>query len=411
MTIAAPRITRLSWTDPDLGPLDLPGGRIAIRAGYGSGLARRQSDPPATVWAVCDRGPNIKLADAVRRFGLAAPAALAGRAGAKLMPRLDLGPALAELRVEEDRVVLVRTLRIASASGEPLPGLPVPGADHDRQEPVFGLSGEPLGSHPAGADTEGVAALAGGGFWVADEYGPSLLRLDPAGRVEQRWFPRCAPVPGGGAAAALLPGIAARRQINRGFEAIALSPDENALWVAFQSPLAHPDEEAHRGARHVRIWRLDASSGDVARQFLYPLDPPETFLRDTARGQVEWGDLKVCEIVAAGPDHLLVLERASQTSKIYRIRPSDGDAVAPRHLDAATRPTIEEMSEEGSLDQPALAKTLLFSSDEAPEVAADLEGMVLLAPDTLLLVSDNDFGVGGAETSFWRLRFDAPVVP
>ena len=44
------------------------------------------------------------------------------------------------------------------------------------------------------------------------------------------------------------------------------------------------------------------------------------------------------------------------------------------------------------------------------EVAADLEGMAILSDDELILVSDNDFGVEGAETSFWRLRFDAPVL-
>jgi hypothetical protein len=57
-----------------------------------------------------------------------------------------------------------------------------------------------------------------------------------------------------------------------------------------------------------------------------------------------------------------------------------------------------------------LAKQLLFSSDEAPEVAADLEGMAILSPSELLLVNDNDFGVEGAETSFWRIRFDRPVL-
>ena len=57
-----------------------------------------------------------------------------------------------------------------------------------------------------------------------------------------------------------------------------------------------------------------------------------------------------------------------------------------------------------------LAKRLLFSSDEAPEVGADLEGMAILSPTELLLVNDNDFGVEGAETGFWRVRFDQPLL-
>jgi hypothetical protein len=51
----------------------------------------------------------------------------------------------------------------------------------------------------------------------------------------------------------------------------------------------------------------------------------------------------------------------------------------------------------------------LFSTDDHPEVAADLEGMAILSPTELLLVSDNDFGVEGAETSFWRVEFPEPL--
>jgi hypothetical protein len=57
-----------------------------------------------------------------------------------------------------------------------------------------------------------------------------------------------------------------------------------------------------------------------------------------------------------------------------------------------------------------LEKERVFSSDDHPEVAADLEGMAILSLSELLLVSDNDFGVEGAETSFWRLRFERPLL-
>lgn len=400
-------ITRLAWQDPDLGALDLPGGRLNVRAGFGSGLSRRPGDPPGRVWAVCDRGPNIKLKPAVARFGLDALALHFESDGAKLMPRLDLGPALAELQVERDRVTLVRTLRLRTAAGKPLSGLPMPGP-HAEQEPVFGLGGEALGTDPTGADSEGVAAVAGG-FWVGDEYGPSLLRLDEEGVLLERWAPDgCAPLEESGyRLSPRLPAIAGRRQLNRGLEAIAA--EGRRLWIAFQSALAHPDVKAHKAARHVRIWRLDANSGAVEAQFLYPLDPPETFRRDGAKGEVERGDLKISEMVHLGGDAMIMLERGSETTKLYRVGLAPDYACNPRHLDVATRPTIEEMSGDGTLDLPVLEKTLLFSTDDAPEVAADLEGMVLLSPTELLLSSDNDFGVDGAETTFWRLRFEAPL--
>lgn len=405
-------VERLDWADESLGEIELPKRVMRFRSGFGSGLSRRAGDPPGIVWAVGDRGPNIKVKAAVKLYGLDHLEPLRSEEGVKIMPRLDLGPAIAELRIAGERVELVRSLRITDAQGRSVSGLPVPGGPHTRCEPAFDLDGNPLDPDPSGLDSEGIAALADGGFWVGDEFGPSLVRLDPDGRVLKRLVPEGVAL--GGAAypvEASLPAIAARRQLNRGFEAITLSPDGKWLFLAFQSPLAHPDEQAHEKARHVRLWRLDAVTGEVAAQYLYPLDRPETFLRDRAKKPLEQSDLKVSELCRVGSDSLLVLERGSQTTRIYKVTPAGAFMLPPEHLEIATRPSVEELSarEEGP-GLPVLAKSLLFDSDDAPEVGADLEGMAILSPSELLLVNDNDFGVEGAETGFWRVRFDQPLL-
>lgn len=403
-------VERLDWTDEPLGEIDLPKRTMRLRSGFGSGLSRRAGDPPGVVWAAGDRGPNIKVKAAVELYGLDRLEALGREAGAKIMPRLDIGPAIAELRVSGRRVELVRSLRIADSGGRAVSGLPVPGGPHTRHEPAFDLDGRKLPPDPSGLDTEGIAALADGGFWVSDEFGPSLVRIDGEGRVLRRLVPEGSDFEGAAyPVEACLPAIAARRQLNRGFEAIALSPDGEWLFIAFQSPLAHPDEDANAQARHVRLWRLDSGSGEVAAQYLYPLDPPETFRRDSAKKPLDPADLKVSELCWVGDDSLLVLERGSETTKIYRVAPSADLALPPEHLDGSTRPTVEELSA-GEIALPVLAKRLLFSSDDAPEVGADLEGMAILSPSELLLVSDNDFGVEGAETGFWRIRFGQPLL-
>ncbi|HEV2747187.1 MAG TPA: esterase-like activity of phytase family protein [Allosphingosinicella sp.] len=405
-------VRRLAWSDPELGTIDTPKLPMRIVAGFGSGLTRRRGDPAGIVWAIGDRGPNLKIKVAVKRFGLDHLKRSEAGSGAKVMPRPDLGPSIAELRVHGDRVELVREIRIRDMAGRPISGLPVPEGLHAECEPALDLRGARLEPDPGGADTEGIAALAGGGFWVGDEYGPSLLRVDGGGRVEERWVPAGHERLFGDAGHPVygaLPAIAAKRQLNRGFEAIALSPDENWLHLAFQSPLAHPDEAAHAQARHVRLWRLEAASGEVQAQFLYPLDPPDSFRRDRAKGKLDWSDLKISELAADGADDLLVLERASETTKIYRVTLDPAATLPTQHLDIATRPSVEELSVGGDLGLPVLGKSLIFSSDDAPEVAADLEGMVILSARDLLLINDNDFGVEGAETSFWLVTFDEPV--
>ncbi|RZI67197.1 MAG: esterase-like activity of phytase family protein [Pseudomonas sp.] len=401
------KIERLDWRDPEIGQVDVPSGKLTLRQGFGSGLAVRPGDPPHHFFALGDRGPNIKVRDAMRLYGLHGLAPLSGIPGAKIMPRIDVGPTLAQLRIVGDVVELVLTLPLTSANGQPITGLPNPASDHLLSEPIFDLEGAPIDPDPQGLDTEGLAATRDGRFWVGDEFGPSLVQLDEAGVVIRRLDPGERT---GKQEAGKLPAIAAKRQLNRGFEGLALSEDERWLYLAFQSPLAHPDKAAHRLARHVRIWRIDLATMEVVAQFAYPLDPPDSFARDAAAGAFDRSDIKVSELLWLSGDRLLVLERGSATTKLYLCPLFDAVALDPIHLDVATRPTLEELSAgPDPFDLPVLGKALIFSSDEHPAVSRDLEGMVLLSPSELLLVNDNDFGVEGAVTSFWRLTLSEPL--
>lgn len=406
-------VEKLVWSDESLGSVETPKGPLPLSRGLGSGLCVRAGDPPGTLWAIGDRGPNLKVGPAIDLYGLDHLAPLRGIDGAKIMPRPDIGPAISELRIDGDTLRLVRTFALRDNHGRAISGLPIPSDAFEEIEPVFGLDGAPLGADPSGADTESIAALKDGSFWVGEEYGPSLLKVSPDGRIIQRWIPKGLesffkdaryPVD------AVLPKIAARRRLNRGFEGLAISPDEHWLYVVFQSALAHPDDAAHDRGRTARIWKLDANTGKVAAQFLYPFDRPETFLCDGPYSK--WSDLKVCEAVALAPDRLLLLERISKTAKIYVVNLSpDFETPAP-HLKLRTRPTLEEM-DAAALERGGvrlLAKSLIFSTDDAPQIDQDLEGMAVLSPHEMILVNDNDFGVEGALTHFWRVRFKAPVL-
>lgn len=403
-------VERLRFDDVVLDEIALPGGRLRITLGLGSGLAIRPGDAPSRVWAVGDRGPNLTPAQAVYDWGLTALAPLRGQRRAKIMPRPDLGPVLVELRVEGDKVKVVRRLPLRTDDGREVSGLPPPTDAEGEREVAFGLDGARLPPDPGGADSEGLAALPDGDFWVSEEYGPSLLKLDTEGRVLVRWTPAGVRPPAdlGYPVHDLLPAIAARRRPNRGFEGLSASADGRRLFVAFQSALG--EDGGGGDAGFARLWTLDADTGAVLAQHLYPFDPPESFRRDTAAGPVGTGDLKICETVWLGPERLLVLERMSHTAKIYRVNLA-GRALAPEHLDETT-PALETLSgaELAAAGVPVLDKTLLLSTDDAESIAPDLEGMAALSDRELLLVNDNDFGIEGVETRFFRVRFDAPVL-
>lgn len=406
-----PAIHRLSWSDAHLADIPLPNGVMRLTRSLASGLCRTSIDDSQIFWGIGDRGPNIKPQSAVDRYGTAHLSSLSGLDGVKIMPLPTVGPALARFRVSNETIVLEEVIELTDALGQVITGLPVPSGPHAESEPVYDLSGRPLGTDPGGADTEGIAGMPDGTFWIAEEYGPSLLRVDRSGRVLARWVPagqgRCFenanyPVEEN------LPPLAGARKLNRGFEAIAASHDGRSLFVAFQSPLAHPDREAHEHSRHVRVWELDGTRGALIAEYIYPLDEPETFRRDAAAGKVSAHDIKISEMQLTGPRSMLLLERISLTTKIFQVT-LDKQAAAPGYLsDPDSRPSLEQMSSKQlhNAGIPVVGKTLIFSSDDHPEICGDLEGMILFDTETLLLSNDSDFGIEGAQTQFWLVPIE-----
>jgi hypothetical protein len=316
---------------------------------------------------VTDRGPNLFVSQAVDDYGLAHLEALRG-GDAKIMPMPDKGAEIVELAIEGDAVRMVKRMPLRTASGQRLSGAALPGGE---MEPLYDMQGRPLPPSALGADTEAIAAMPQGGFFVAEEYGPSLLKVDDTGVVTERW------VPAGReeelahpeiVVRGVLPAKAAHRRANRGFEALCTPPQGRTLYVGLQSGLEGGDE------RSAPIWKLDAKTGEVLAEFAYPFDEPASFRRDAARRKLGWKDLKICEFFGGFEDRLFVLERVSHTSKIHVVK-----------LGASPK------------------KELVFSSDDHPEIGPDIEGMTLLQSGQILICSDNDFGVEGAETGFWRI--------
>ncbi|BCW90380.1 hypothetical protein sos41_35480 [Alphaproteobacteria bacterium SO-S41] len=375
------KVTRLKWTDIALEKLKLPARTMKLTLGLGSGLAVRAGDTSGTLWAIGDRGPNLKLKDAIADYGLDVLKPHMGEKGAKLIPRPGIGPAIVELRLAGDSIEHVRTLALTGRRGRPISGLPIPGGEGREVEPAYDLNGNACPDDPSGADTEALVALSNGSFVVVEEYGPSIMKVNAKGCITMRWVPEGTEGALDGAdypVAGVLPASAAARRLNRGFEALALSPDEKALYVMFQSA-----PEGSTGAPVVPVLKLSARTGKLLATYAYPFDKPKSFRRDAAAGKVDEDDLKVSEVVALDGETLLVLERITETAKLYAVR-------LPRAMAG---------------EVPVLEKRLVFSTDDVPRIGPDVEGVALLTPTTLILVTDNDFGVAGAKTEFWKIEF------
>lgn len=110
----------------------------------------------------------------------------------------------------------------------------------EKNRPYSGLIVTPLSR----IDPEGLAPAKEGGFWVSDEYGPSVHRFDATGRRRASLA-----VP-----EEYLPGEKRGRTDNQGFEGLCLSPDGKTLTAALQSSLAQ--EGGRDGAEtRVLVWK------------------------------------------------------------------------------------------------------------------------------------------------------------
>jgi hypothetical protein len=156
MTTSPPfELTRLEWEDEALGEIALPKAALKISRSFGSGLFRRPSDPLGLIWATGDRGPNLKVQTMIERYGADHLGAHGALAGAKVMARPDVGPRIARLKLNGDRVELIDSFDVTDARGRPVSGLPMPESAHAKAEPALSLAGERLAPDPSGLDPEG----------------------------------------------------------------------------------------------------------------------------------------------------------------------------------------------------------------------------------------------------------------
>ena len=257
-----------------------------------------------------------------------------------------------------------------------------------------------------GIDPEGCALLADGTFWLCEEYRPSVLCCEADGTVIKRFIPKGVKLPSSDIQIVEnLPAHYAKRRANRGFESLALSPDESTIWALMQSPF---DNEAAERSGNVRLLGCNTENGQPTSEYVYRLGDPAA--ADFLTGGVVPNDGKLCAMAAIGPKKLLILEQSD-----------DGDAKMYRcDLDKATNVLGDDKDLDGvrnlsRVGVTPVKKTLvadlanllpLFASDitagqwqpepEGKVAGLKLEGLAVLDSNHIIVANDNDFNVDSA---------------
>ena len=390
-----------------LGQVEFAGGKtLDLTIGIGSALFHMPGDPTDEFYALTDRGPNIDCSASEKITGIPTAQACAGDDKAKLFPRPDFVPSIVKIKLNDDGTfVTTEWIQLKDAAGKTITGLSNP-LKAARTEAAFDKDGKQLPFDPNGLDPEGLVRLKDGTFWIGEEYGPSLVHVAADGQIIERLVPQGLEGDLSGATykvTGALPTILMKRQLNRGIEGLAIAPDESALYTIVQNPLANPDADAYKTATATRILKLDLKSQQVVGEFVYTLDPAESFKSDKSDKQ---SDVRISELTAVGVDKLIVLERIAKTTKLHAIDLSAATNILGTAWDKAeTSPSLEQIA---AADLAAngitpVTKKLWLDSADHPDLPEKVEGVAIVEGKELVLINDDDFGIEGAKTRIVRL--------
>jgi hypothetical protein len=274
--------------------------RILLGA-IGSDLWHGPNDAPGEFWMISDRGPNgqIKVDGKNRRTFW--------------VPEFD--PVILRIKTEGNAIRIIDKIPIVGQSSKPVTGMPnIEGYD----ETPYDYTGQRTFSYNAnGLDTEGLVRTVAGDFWVAEEYGPSLVHLDRSGKVLKRYIPEGVKLSGTDyPVAALLPAIYGKRKINRGFEGLALSSDQKTLYAVLQSPLWNPDKAVGDASRNTRLIVFDIQSEKVTAEYVYRFELARDF---EGNPKTPPDEMKLSGVVFLNSITLLILERTDLVARLYSV--------------------------------------------------------------------------------------------
>jgi hypothetical protein len=348
--------------------------RNILLGSVGSDLWRGPSDPRDEFWMVTDRGPNGQFrVDGKNRRTFWIP---------------EFNPAIVRVKLEGKSMRILQSVPIVGQSGKPVTGLPnLKGID---ETPYEYTAKNELPFNVNGIDSEGLVRTASGDFWISEEYTPSLLHVDRTGKVLKRYVPEGIKLDGADyPVAAVFPAIYGKRKINRGFEGLAISGDQNTLYVTLQSPLLNPDRKTGNNSRNTRLIAFDIKTEKVTAEYAYQFDVAKEFDPDP---KTEPDEMKLSGVVFINPTNLLVLERTDLVAKLYAVDLSKATNILnTKWDDPKTNPTLEALEDPASAELRVLPKSLVVDLKKFKEMPDKIEGVAIIDRNTIAVVNDNDF--------------------
>jgi hypothetical protein len=344
-------------------------------------------------WTCSDRGVNIDDASA-------------NPAGCK--PTYDkmfvfpgYAPKIHRVRIQGDSIQIIRTITMKRPDGTTASGVLNPvgfgstSAELASTDTVMDCSrfNTKIAAKDIWAiDPEGLVVDKEGNFWISEENGPTIWKLNQNGVVIKRFTPY-ANLAGAQPQDSQIDTVFKYRKNNRGFESLAIAPN-GKIYSLIQSPLLYPTKAVGENTQVHRLIEIDPATNTM-RVMVYM---NEGVIGASGPNQIRLSDWKTGDMAAINDSTFLVIESAlrgtTDIKKIYKININGATAITSGLYGGLT---VEALVDAAGLTAQGITpvqKTLFLDANANgwPSTLEKIEGVAIVNDSTIVVCNDNDFG-------------------
>lgn len=365
---------------------------ISFREAGFSALAVIPGTDGKEFWTCSDRGVNVDCASA-------------NPAGCK--PTYDklfcfptYAPKIHRVKIQGDSVQILKSITVKRPNATATVGYLLPTgfgstateeASTDTVQDCANFATKRAPKDAWSIDCEAIAVDKKGNFWIAEENGPTVWKLDANGVALNRYSPY-ANLAGAQPEDILIDTAFKYRKNNRGFENMTIAPN-GKVYAIIQSPLLYPTKAVGEATRVHRMIEIDPAT-NATRMFVYLNDG----VIGTGANQIRLQDWKLGDMTAINDTTFLVLEAAARgTTDIKRMYMINISGATVVNSGLYSGKTLEGLVDSAGLAgegvkavKKSLAMDLLANGWEAALDKA--EGVTIINDSTIAFCNDNDFG-------------------
>ena len=344
-------------------------------------------------WTCSDRGVNIDCANA-------------NPAGCK--PTYDkmyafpnYTPKIHRIRINNGKIEILKTITIKRPNGNGSRGIinPTGLGSTSLELPLFDTVNDcsnyfskVTNKDTFGIDPEGIVVDKKGNFWLCEEGGACIWKLNKDGVLIKRYTPY-ANLNGAQQVDVLLDTVFKYRKNNRGFEGISITPN-GKIYGIIQSGILYPTQNIGEASRIHRIIEIDPET-DNQKMYAYL---NEGIIGVSGGNQIRNRDWKIGDMAAVNDSTFYVIEAASRGSsdvkKLYQIKINEATVVHSGLYGTKTLEGLVDSIGMAGFNLNAVKKTLVMDllANAWPSSYDKAEGLALVNDSTIAICNDNDFG-------------------